>query len=128
MEKDLNSFISKRSKRLLEKFCAQLDMFAKETCEEEVTLYEDAYTSFTLSNIRLENGCLVYDYDGREERDTIVFFDEESGDYYEEDIYGIADTVKFWKNCLRRAMRYWLMDVDKLDKIQNGEIEDNDED
>ena len=26
--------------------------------------------------------------------------------------------------CIRRAKRYWSMDVDKLDAIQNGDIDD----
>lgn len=48
--------------------------------------------------------------------------------YYEEDLDGIAEWIKFWRACLRRAKRYFAMDTDKLDKIQDGEIEDDEED
>lgn len=35
---------------------------------------------------------------------------------------------KFWRKCLRRAQKYWTMDVDELDALQNGEVEEEDED
>ena len=31
---------------------------------------------------------------------------------------------EFWRKCLKRAKRYWAMDPDRLDKIQDGVIED----
>ncbi len=47
---------------------------------------------------------------------------------FKAELDGIMDTVKFWRKCLRRAQRYWSMDSEELDKIQDGEIEDtNDE-
>lgn len=125
---DRNSFIAKRHINAVIKFNNELNEFAKETGEDAVTLYEDAYTSFTLANVRIEDGFLVYDYDGREEREEMVHFDEDEKEYYEEDIDGIAEYLKFWRSCFRRAKRYWTMDTERLDQIQDGTIEDQDED
>ena len=36
--------------------------------------------------------------------------------------------LSFWRANLRRAKRYWSMDTGTLDKIQEGEIEDKEED
>ena len=36
--------------------------------------------------------------------------------------------LKFWRANLRRAKRYWEMDTETLDKIQDGELEDIQED
>ena len=124
---DLNKYIKKSHIKAVEKFNEELQAWSKET-EEEATLYEDAYTSFTLSNVRVEDGALQYDYDGKEERENMVLFDEEENDHYEVSIDGIMDYIKFWRSCLRRAKRYWVMDVEKLDAIQNGEVEDDEED
>ena len=124
---DLNTYISKRHLNMVSKFNEELKAWAATTDEPEAELYEDAYTSFTLSNLRCENGCLLYDYDGKEEREEIVQFDEEEGEYYEvQGIDGIAEGIKFWRSCLRRAKRYWAMDTDTLDAIQNGERDDID--
>ena len=123
--KNLNNYISKRHQTMVAKFNEELKAWAKTTGEKEAELYEDIYTSFTLSDMRLENGCLVYNYDGREEREQIV--QEEDGEFYEtEGIDGIAEGVKFWRSCLRRAKRYWETDPDTLDKMSDGEIEDLD--
>ena len=35
--------------------------------------------------------------------------------------------LSFWRANLRRAKRYWAMDTEALDKIQDGEIEDTEE-
>ncbi len=123
--KNLNNYISKRHQTMVAKFNEELKAWAKTTGEKEAELYEDIYTSFTLSDMRLENGCLVYNYDGREEREQIV--QEEDGEFYEtEGIDGIAEGIKFWRSCLRRAKRYWETDPDTLDKMSDGEIEDLD--
>ena len=66
-------------------------------------------------------------YDGRQESDLIVLLDEETMEYYEDDLFGLMDTIKFWKKCLRRARRYWQMDTATLDAIQDGEREDKEE-
>ena len=127
MEKDLNQYIRKSNLRKVEKFNADLEAFRKETQAEAAELYEDANTSFTLANVRVEHGYLVYEYDGREEVEMIVRYDSDEGCYYEDEIDGIAEWVKFWRQCLNRAKRYWATDPDKLDAIQNGDVEDKEE-
>jgi len=124
-KEDLNKYIKKSHIKALEKFKAELDAFRQETGEEVVTLYEDAFTSFTLDNIRLVDGCLCYDYDGNPEKDRIVRKD--CGKYWEDDIDGIMDMVKFWRKCLNRAKKFWAMDPEHLDAIQNGEAEFHEE-
>lgn len=119
---DLNKYIKKSHIKMVENFNADLEAFRKETEEPVATLYEDANTSFTLSNVRVENGCLCYTYDGQEDKDGLLLY--EDGEHYETDLDGIVDTVRFWRACLRRAKRYWSMDCDKLDAIQNGEALD----
>lgn len=124
---DLNQYIKKSHLKMVEKFSAELEAFRKETDEKAATLYEDAFTSFTLSNISVQNGTLVYDYDGATECERIVFQDADTGEYYEDDLDGIAEWIKFWRACLRRAKRYWEMNPEKLDAIQDGEIEDDED-
>lgn len=128
MERNLNDYISKRHIKMVEKFNNDLIAFAKETDENPPTLYEDAFTSFTLSNMRVENGCLLYEYDGRDEEWQQVFEDEETGEMWEPGgVDGIVETIKYYRSCLRRAKRYWSMDTDKLDRIQSGDVEDKDD-
>ena len=125
---DLNKYIKKSHIKALEKFSEELEAWSKETGEDAATLYEDAFTSFTLSDIQLKQGCLLYTYDGTQESEVMVRYDEESNDYYEDEgIDGIMEYVKFWRACLRRAKRYWSMDTETLDAIQSGEQEDNEE-
>lgn len=125
---DLNQYIKKSHLRMVEKFNADLEAFRKYTDDDAAVLYEDAYTSFTLANVRVENGCLLYEYDGRLEKETIVLQYEDTKEYYEEEYDGISDWIKFWRACLRRAKRYWEMDTDTLDAIQSGEKEDDEDD
>lgn len=125
---DLNQYIKKSHLRMVEKFNADLEAFRNETQEEAATLYEDQFTSFTLANIRVENGCLLYRYDGKDESEAIVRYDDDEKAYYEDDLDGIAEWVKFWRKCLNRAKRYWSMDTETLDAIQNGDIEDDEPD
>ena len=127
-KKDLNDYIKKSHIRALEKFKAELQAFSEETGEYPVTLYEDAYTSFKLYDIKLENGILDYGYNEGRSCDRIVRRDEDTRKYYEDEgSEGIMEYIKFWRKCLRRAKRYWAMDSEKLDAIQDGEIEDDDE-
>lgn len=128
MAKDLNKYIKKSHIKAVEKFNEELEAWAKETGEDEATLYEDANTSFTLSHVHVMEGCLCYTYDGRDDHDTIVMHDEETGKYWEDEcIDGIMDTIKFWRKCLNRAKKFWAMDPDLLDAVQNGEAEFHDE-
>ena len=125
-KKDLNDYIKKSHITALENFKAELEAY-KETCDPDGTLYEDALTSFTLDNIHVENGWLKFDYDGEPDSVKVVVKDDFDGKYYEESLDGIMDYVKFWRKCLRRAQRYWSMDPEELDAIQNGDAEDNEE-
>lgn len=125
MGKNLNDYINKSHLTALEKFKAELEKY-KETHDPDGWLYEDPNTSFTLDNIRVEDGYLIYDYDGKEEREQVVY--KEGSKYYEECFDGIMDYVKFWRRCLKRAQRYWAMDPEHLDAIQNGEAEFNEDD
>ena len=124
---DPSKYIKKSHLKALEKFKAELEAFRQETGEEVATLYEDAFTSFTLSDIEVRGDRVYYMYDGRQESDLIVLLDEETMEYYEDDLFGLMDTIKFWKKCLRRARRYWQMDTATLDAIQDGEREDKEE-
>ena len=57
-----------------------------------------------------------------------VLFDEEENCYHEnEGSESIMEYIKFWRKCLRRAKRYWSMDSEELDAIQDGEIEEEDD-
>ena len=125
---NLNQYIKKSHIRMVEKFNADLEAFRQETQAEAAELYEDAFTSFTLANVKVENGSLTFDYDGVRESVSVVVFDDDDKQYYECDgIDSISEWVKFWRKCLNRAKRYWSMDTEKLDAIQNGDIEDNEE-
>ena len=125
---NLNQYIKKSHLRMVERFNADLEAFREYTGDADAVLYEDAYTSFTLANVRVENGCLKYEYDGKLEQEEIVLQDEDTKEYYEEEYDGISEWIKFWRACLRRAKRYWEMDTDTLDAIQSGEKEDNEDD
>lgn len=126
---DLNIFIKKSHLKALEKFKEELEAFRKETGEEVAVLYEDAFTSFKLGDIKVEHGILSYRYDDGSSAERVVLRDPDTRKYYEvEFMDGIMDFIKFWRKCLKRAKRYWQMDPERLDKIQDGEAEDiNDE-
>lgn len=127
-KKNLIDYIEKSHIRALEKFIAELEKY-KETCDPDGVLYEDANTSFTLSDIAIsDDGQLFYTYDGQVEFEVIVRKDEETGEYWEEEVDGIMDYVQFWRKCLKRAQRYWSMAPEELDAIQDGEKEDEEED
>ena len=124
---DLNKYIKKSHIKAVEKFNEELEAWAKETGESPVTLYEDANTSFTLGDVHVENGWLKFDYDGQPDSERVVEMDDFDGQYYEIELGGIMDYVKFWRKCLNRAKKFWAMDPDHLDAIQNGEVEFHEE-
>ena len=125
---DMNKYIKKSHIKAVEKFNEELEAWCKETGDEQATLHEDAYIYFTLSNVRVENGKLCYLYDGKEEQENMVRYDEEEDEYWEEDCMdSIMDYLRFWRACLKRTKRYWSMDVERLDAIQDGEIEDEED-
>lgn len=103
---------STRQLKSIEKLNAELQAFAKETGEEVATLYEDIYTSYTLSDIKLKGDRLSYVYDGK--RETELLIDEDD----------LKEWLKFWRACLKRAKRYWATDSETLDAIADGEKED----
>lgn len=106
---------SQRMVKAFERFNADLDKFIAETGDG--TLYEDAFTTRNVKSFRLSlGGTLRWVEDGKEEEET-MFDDDEAREY-----------LAFWRANLRRAKRYWSMDSEKLDKIQDGEIEDIQED
>ena len=129
---NLNQFIKKSHIRALEKFNQELIAFAQRTEEYPPELYEDAFTHFTLWNVRVENGKLCYEYDGVQEHDNIVLYDEEERTYYEDEFDGIMQAIRFWRSCLRRAIKYWEMDLDQLNDIYDEKrpdiMMDDDED
>ena len=129
VKKNLIDYIKKSHLKAVEKFNEELKAWAKETGENPVTLYEDAFTSFTLADVAIsQDGQLFYTYDGKIEFEVIVRKDEETGEYYEDEgMDGIMEYVKFWRKCLKRAQRYWFMPVEQLDKLQDPENEVEDE-
>lgn len=111
--------LSQRTLNSWEKFNAELDAFRKETEEDFATLYEDAYTTRHVKDFRItKRGILTWwekeTWTSKEckERETILDDDD------------AKDWLSFWKANLRRAKRYWAMEVEKLDAIQDGTIED----
>lgn len=112
--------ISDRMVKAFERFNADLKAFGNETEETFVTLYEDAYTTRKVANFRLyKNGKLTWVEMG----DEISY--QETEQVMDDD--DAKDWLSFWRANLRRAKRYWAMDTETLDKIQEGEIEDTEE-
>lgn len=108
---------SQKMVKAFQKFNADLEKFIAYTGDG--MLYEDAYTTRNVSSFRLSlAGTLSWKEDGKWERET-MFDDDEARDY-----------LSFWRACLRRAKRYFSMDTELLDKIQDPEsgVEDNEED
>lgn len=112
--------ISDRMVKAFERFNADLKAFGEETGESEtfVTLLEDAFTTRRVANFRLyKNGNLKW-------------IEIETGQLSREEVEVMMDDddakewLSFWRANLRRAKRYWAMDTETLDKIQEGEIED----
>lgn len=124
---DLNKYIKKSHLRMVEKFNDDLEAFRIQTEAEAAELYEDINTSFTLANVRVSNGNIVFEYDGKAESHPVVLEDYETGEVYEDELDGIVEWVKFWRKCLNRAKKYWSMSPETLDAISDGEKEDIEE-
>lgn len=110
--------ISDRMVKAFEGFNADLKAFGEETGETFVTLYEDAFTTRRVANFRLyKNGNLkwIEIETGQLSREEVepLFDDDEAKEW-----------LSFWRANLRRAKRYWSMNTETLDKIQEGEIKD----
>ena len=120
--------IPKKAIKAIEKFQDDLAAFALETGEEFPILYEDANTMIQVKN-------LLFTYEG-----TLHWTDEDDHECWEAYITEDEDGeerwdaccewdsgLRYWRGCLRRAKRYWSMDTEKLDAIQDGLIEDDEQ-
>ena len=111
--------VSDKMVKAFEKFNADIVTFGKETNEEFVTLYEDANTTRMVKGFKLyKNGKLTWEeqesYGAKVIKESELMMDDDEA----------KDYLSFWRSNLRRAKKYWSMDTDTLDKIQDGEIED----
>ena len=108
--------VSDKMVKAFERFNADLDAFRTETGDEAAVLYEDAFTTRNVKDFKLcKNGKLTWVEDGVKESEQ-MFDDDDAKDW-----------LSFWRANLRRAKRYWSMNTETLDKIQEGEIEDKEE-
>jgi len=113
--------ITEKTVKAFERFNADLKEFGNETGEVFVTLYEDANTTRRVADFKLcKNGKLTW---LEMEHNTCV---KETEQMFDDD--DAREWLSFWKANLRRAKRYWAMDTETLDKIQDGEVEDKEED
>ena len=98
-----------------------LDNFRAETGDDFAILYEDANTTREVKDFKVDvNGTLTWlelNNRGMITRETEEIYDLDDG----------KEWLRFWRNCLKRAKRYWQMDAVELDRIQDGEQEDIDD-
>lgn len=120
--------IPKKAIKDIEKFRADLAAFAQETGEQYPTLYEDANTTIEVRNILFSyDGTLHWeDENGRECWEAYITEDEDGEERWDA-MYEWESGLKYWRGCLRRAKKYWSMDADTLDKIQDGQIEEKED-
>ena len=105
--------ISARHIKAWEKFNEDLNAFRAETEEDFAILHEDAFTTREVKDFKMTNtGILTWIEEGKEEREQMM--DEDDA----------REWLSFWRANLRRAKRYWAMDSEILDNIQDGLIED----
>lgn len=114
--------ISARHIKAWEKFNEDLNAFRAETEDDFAILHEDAFTTREVKNFKMTNvGVLTWC-----ERET--FLERES--HMEEKMSNedeAREWLSFWRANLRRAKRYWSMDTEKLDAIQDGIITDEED-
>ena len=111
--------------KAFEKFNEDLKTFGEQTGEVFVTLYEDANTTRRVANFKLyKNGKLKWVEMEDVYQDRKIISRAMQEEYVHTDDNDIKDSLDFWRANLRRAKRYWAMDVEILDAIQEGEIED----
>lgn len=117
--------IPKKAIRQIEKFIDDLAAFAKETGEEFPTLYEDANTTFEIRNLIFTfEGTLHWEDETGYHWHEAYITKEEDGEERWDAMYEWESGLKYWRSCLKRAKRYWSMDTEKLDAIQDGLVED----
>lgn len=112
--------ISQRHIKAWQKFNSDLDAFILESegnsITAEATLYEDAYTSRSVRDfVMTPSGQLSWIEEGK--LNVEKMYDEDDA----------REWLSFWRANLRRAKRYWSMDSERLDAIQDGEIEDEED-
>lgn len=108
-----------------EMFNADLNNFREETGDDFAILYEDANNTREVKDFSMSEE-LVLTWTEYE----MNFWGQSKVVQVEEDMRDLDDArewLKFWKANLRRAKRYWSMDSEKLDAIQDGEIEDEED-
>ena len=122
------SMTMKTTDRLIkafEKFNEDLKEFGEQTGEVFVTLYEDANTTREVANFKLyKNGKLTWVEMEDTWKNGQRVHESRHEEYLHTDDDDIRDTLNFWRANLRRAKRYWAMDAEILDKIQDGQVED----
>lgn len=109
--------ITQRHIKAWQRFNDDLNAFILESEDNsvtaEATLYEDAYTTRSVKDFTMTpSGQLSWIEDGG--LNVEKMFDEDDA----------KEWLSFWRANLRRAKRYWSMDSDRLDAIQDGVIED----
>lgn len=114
----MNTSTSKQVKRF-ERFIKDYNAFLKELGEgnEFEALAEDADTFYRIKDVNI----LIYQVNL-----TIEYRNYFRDTYHEiiKDEYDLEEWIDKWRKDLRRAKRYWSMDLDTLEAIQNGDIED----
>ena len=108
--------ISERHIKAWEKFNEDVEAFRAETEEESAMLYEDAYTTRVVKDFKMtKSGILTWVEDGKAEKERMM--DEDDA----------KEWLSFWRANLRRAKRYWSMEGETLDAIQDGLLEDKED-
>lgn len=110
------TMISDRHIKAWEKFNQDVEAFRIETEDAFAILYEDAYTTREVKDFKMtKTGILTWIEEGKEEKEQMM--DEDDA----------REWLSFWRANLRRAKRYWEMDTEKLDAIQDGLINDEED-
>ena len=114
--------LSTRQLKAWQKFNEELNAFRAETGNDFVVLYEDAFTTRQVKDFQMtETGILTW-WESETYKDKVS---QEREQMVNED--DSREWLKFWRANLRRAKRYWSMDGETLDKIQDGQLEDEEE-
>ena len=114
--------LSTRQLKAWEKFNDELNAFRAETGQDFVNLYEDAFTTREVKDFKMTTTGILTWWEAETYKDKVRQEREQMKD--EDDA---REWLKFWRANLRRAKRYWSMDTDTLDKIQDGQLEDEEE-
>jgi hypothetical protein len=105
-----------------EKFNEQLNAFRAETGDDYAMLYEDANTTREVKDFKMSEAGVLTWTECETYRSRITMEQEQMND-----LEDAKEWLNFWKSCLRRAKRYWQMDSIQLDRIQEGEIKDEED-